>query len=235
MKNIINYFSKFELTLLISSYTLIILSFIIFDRTNYLSLVSSLFGVTSPSFIAKGNPIGQIIGIIFSILYGIISFSYAYYGEMITYIFMTGPMEIIALVSWLKNPSKHSKSEFKIGSIKSREIFLIAILATIVTTVFYFSLKYFDTTNLLISTFSITTSFVAVYLTFRRSPYYAIAYAINDIVLIVLWILATIENITYVSVIICFAVFLANDIYAFINWHKMKKNQVLGKNKIILD
>lgn len=225
MKKIINYFSKFELTLLISSYTLIILSFIIFDRTNYLSLVSSLFGVTSLSFIAKGNPIGQIIGIIFSILYGIISFSYAYYGEMITYIFMTGPMEIIALVSWLKNPSKHSKSEVKIGSIKPKEIFLIAILATIVTTVFYFILKYFDTTNLLISTFSITTSFVAVYLTFRRSPYYAIAYAINDIVLIVLWVLATIENITYVSVIICFSVFLINDIYAFINWHKMKKKQ----------
>lgn len=225
MKKILNYFSKFELILLISSYTLIITSFIIFDRSNYLSLVSSLFGVTSLSFIAKGNPIGQIIGIIFSILYGIISFSYAYYGEMITYLFMTGPMEVIALVSWLKHPSKNSKSEVKIGSIKPKEIFLIAILAIVVTTVFYFILKYFDTTNLLISTFSITTSFIAVYLTFRRSPYYALAYAVNDIVLIVLWILATIENITYVSVIICFLVFLVNDIYGFINWCKIRKKQ----------
>lgn len=225
MKKILNYFSKFELILLISSYTLIITSFIIFDRSNYLSLVSSLFGVTSLSFIAKGNPVGQIIGIIFSILYGIISFSYAYYGEMITYLFMTGPMEVIALVSWLKHPSKNSKSEVKIGSIKPKEIFLIAILAIIVTTVFYFILKYFDTTNLLISTFSITTSFVAVYLTFRRSPYYALAYAVNDIVLIVLWILATIENITYISVIICFLVFLVNDIYGFINWCKIRKKQ----------
>lgn len=225
MKKILNYFSKFELILLISSYTLIITSFIIFDRSNYLSLVSSLFGVTSLSFIAKGNPVGQIIGIIFSILYGIISFSYAYYGEMITYLFMTGPMEVIALVSWLKHPSKNSKSEVKIGSIKPKEIFLIAILAIIVTTVFYFILKYFDTTNLLISTFSITTSFVAVYLTFRRSPYYALAYAVNDIVLIVLWILATIENITYISVIICFLVFLVNDIYGFINWCRIRKKQ----------
>lgn len=225
MKKILNYFSKFELILLISSYTLIITSFIIFDRSNYLSLISSLFGVTSLSFIAKGNPVGQIIGIIFSILYGIISFSYAYYGEMITYLFMTGPMEVIALVSWLKHPSKNSKSEVKISSIKPKEIFLIAILAIIVTTVFYFILKYFDTTNLLISTFSITTSFVAVYLTFRRSPYYALAYAVNDIVLIVLWILATIENITYVSVIICFLVFLVNDIYGFINWCKIRKKQ----------
>lgn len=225
MKKILNYFSKFELILLISSYTLIITSFIIFDRSNYLSLVSSLFGVTSLSFIAKGNPVGQIIGIIFSILYGIISFSYAYYGEMITYLFMTGPMEVIALVSWLKHPSKNSKSEVKIGSIKPKEIFLIAILAIIVTTLFYFILKYFDTTNLLISTFSITTSFVAVYLTFRRSPYYALAYAVNDIVLIVLWILATIENITYISVIICFLVFLVNDIYGFINWCKIRKKQ----------
>ena len=75
------------------------------------------------------------------------------------------------------------------------------------------------------STLSVTTSFVAVYLTFRRSPYFALAYAANDIVLIVLWVLASISDVRYVSVIVCFIAFLVNDIYGFINWHRMKIRQ----------
>ena len=34
-------------------------------------------------------------------------------------------------------------------------------------------------------------------LTIFRSPYYAVAYSFNDIVLIILWVLATIENPAY--------------------------------------
>ena len=79
------------------------------------------------------------------------------------------------------------------------------------------------------STLSVTTSFIAVYLTFRRSPWFALAYAANDIVLIVLWILAALQDISYVSVIVCFAVFLVNDLYGFFSWLKMEKSQNKGE------
>ena len=75
------------------------------------------------------------------------------------------------------------------------------------------------------STISITTSFIAAYLTFRRSPYFALAYASNDIVLIVLWVLASFKDISYISVVICFVVFLVNDLYGFISWLRMMKRQ----------
>jgi nicotinamide riboside transporter PnuC len=75
------------------------------------------------------------------------------------------------------------------------------------------------------STISITTSFIAAYLTFRRSPYFALAYASNDIVLIVLWVLASFKDISYISVVICFAVFLFNDLYGFYNWQRLEKTQ----------
>ena len=71
----------------------------------------------------------------------------------------------------------------------------------------------------------VTTSFLAVYLTFRRSPYFALAYAANDIVLIILWILASLYDIRYVSVVVCFIAFFANDIYGFVSWRKMKTRQ----------
>ena len=229
LKRILNYFSKFELTLWISSLVVISVSFFAFDGTSYLSYVASLVGATSLIFCAKGNPIGQVLIIIFSILYGIISYSAAYYGEMLTYMCMSAPMAIYALVSWIRNPYAKGSSEVKVNRVGGREMIFLVFLTAAVTVVFYFVLKHFNTANLLTSTFSVTTSFFAVYLTARRSPYYAVAYAFNDIVLIVLWIMATVKDISYLSVIICFFVFLANDIYSFYNWRKMSKRQAENK------
>ncbi len=218
-------FSKKDIALWEISVFIILVSFLLFDRSNYLTLAASLIGVTSLIFCAKGNPFGNFLMIVFSILYGIISYSFAYYGEMITYLGMTLPMSAFSLVSWLRNPYKGNKAQVKVNSIPKKEVVFMVLLTAAVTVVFYFILRFFGTANLLTSTVSVTTSFAAAYLSFRRSEYFAFAYALNDIVLIVLWIMATFEDLSYLSVIICFAVFLVNDIYGFLNWQKMKKRQ----------
>lgn len=225
MKKLLKYFSVGELILWSVSVAVIIISFLLFDRGNILTLIASLVGVTALIFCAKGNPIGQIFMIVFCILYGIISLSFSYYGELMTYVFMSLPMAIFSLITWLRNPYKGERSEVKINRIGKREIFIMLGVTAVVTVVFYFILKFFGTANLLPSTLSVATSFLAAYLTMRRSPYFALAYALNDIVLIVLWTLAAFENVTYVSVIICFTVFLANDLHGFISWRKMEVRQ----------
>ena len=225
MKEMLKYFSKSEIVLWCSSVVLIVLSFYSFDRTNYLTLVASLVGVTSLIFNAKGNPFGQFLMVIFSLLYGIISFTFSYYGEMITYLGMTMPMAIFALISWLRNPYNGNKAEVKVNTIGEKEMVLMWLLTAIITVMFYLILEHFNTANILPSTLSVTTSFLAVYLTFRRSPYFALAYAANDIVLIILWILASLYDVRYVSVVVCFVAFLVNDIYGYLSWQKMKKRQ----------
>jgi len=224
-KSLIDYFSKGEILLWCSSVALILISFFLFDKENHLTLVASLIGVTSLIFNAKGNPFGQLLMVIFSVLYGIISFSFSYYGEMITYLGMTAPMAVFALISWLKNPYKGNKAEVKVNNIKRKEIVFMLILTTAVTVIFYYILKFFNTANLIPSTASVATSFIAVYLTFRRSAYFAVAYAANDIVLIILWAIAATSDISYVSVIICFAMFLINDLYGFVNWKRISARQ----------
>ena len=97
-----------------------------------------------------------------------------------------------------------------------------------VTVLFYFILDHFETANILPSTLSVTTSFLAVYLTFRKSPYFALAYASNDIVLIVLWVMASMADARYISVAVCFAAFFVNDIYGYISWRKRKLRQARG-------
>lgn len=223
-----NYFSKGEIALWSVSVLLICVSFAIFDRENYLTLVASLIGVTSLIFNAKGNPVGQLLMVTFSILYGIISYSFSYYGEMITYLGMTAPMAVFALISWLKNPYKGNKAEVTVNHVSKKEVAFMLLLAAAVTAIFCFILDFFNTANLIPSTLSVTTSFIAVYLTFRRSAYFAVAYAANDIVLIVLWLMASMTDISYVSVIICFGMFLINDLYGFINWKRMAKRQKIG-------
>lgn len=224
-KSMLSYFTKGEIALWGISVSLIVLSFFIFDRESYLTLTASLIGVTSLIFNAKGNPFGQFLMVIFSILYGIISFTFAYYGEMITYLGMTAPMAVFALISWLRNPYNGNKAEVRVNRLKLKEIIFMMLLTAVVTLIFYFILTAFHTANIIPSTLSVTTSFLAVYLTFRRSAFYAIGYAANDVVLIILWILATLSDISYLSVVICFVMFLANDIYGYINWSKMQKRQ----------
>lgn len=144
---------------------------------------------------------------------------------MLTYICMTMPMAVFALISWLKNPYNGNKAEVKVNRLKKNEPIFMWLITAAITIIFYFILKAFDTKNIIPSTISVTTSFLAVYLTFRRSPFYAIGYAANDVVLIVLWTLAAFEDLSYISMIVCFIAFLANDIYGFISWRKMEKRQ----------
>jgi len=227
MKKLTTYFSKGELTLWGGSVGLILVSFFLFDRVNFMTLAASLIGTTSLIFNAKGNPIGQALMIIFSLLYGVISYTFSYFGEMITYLGMTGPMALFALISWLRNPYKGNHAEVAVNRLGSCELVLMYVLTALVTCGFYFILDYFDTANMIPSTLSVTTSFMAVYLTFRRSPCFALAYAANDVVLIVLWTMAAGEDISYLSVVICFVMFLVNDLYGFVNWKRMEKRQIV--------
>ena len=201
------------------------LSSVLSPEWNILSLLTSLIGVTGLIFIAKGMAFGQFLVIIFSVLYGIISIACSYYGEMITYLCMSAPAAILSLISWLKNPYEKTE-EVRIRTYLSvRTVLLLLLLTAVVSVAFYFILGAFNTANLIFSTLSVTTSFFAAALTFLRSPYYALAYSANDIVLILLWVLATINDASYLPMIFCFIMFLVNDLYGYFNWTRMQKRQ----------
>ncbi len=225
LKNPFSDLTRFELALWLSSVFVIILSFAFSKGNDVLTLIASLIGVTALIFVAKGRVAGQVLTVVFAVFYGIISFFFRYYGEMITYLFMTTPIAVISIISWVRHPYKGTK-EVEVAHLTKKQVAVMSVLAAAVTALFYFILKALGNANLLFSTFSVTTSFVASYLTFLRSPFYAIGYAANDVVLIVLWTLATLDDIAYLPMIFCFVMFLFNDLYGFYNWEKMQKKQV---------
>lgn len=215
--------TRFEFGLWICSSLVVFISYFISGENGLIYTIASFIGVTALIYLAKGNVLGQILSVVFSVFYGIFSFIFGYYGETITYVFMTTPMAILAVISWLKNPYK--RGEVKVASLTKKEIITMVMWSLFVTIIFFFILRGLDTQNLLISTLSITTSFFACYLTYKRNSYFALAYAANDIVLIVLWILASITDIKYLSIVSCFLMFFFNDMYGFINWKRMEKSQ----------
>ncbi len=217
--------TKFEWSLWISSLICIVISFLIVSDKMPLTLVASLIGVTALIFLAKGDPLGQALTVVFAVFYSIISVRFRYYGEMITYLGMTAPIALLSTISWLKNPYKDGENEVKVTTMTWKKWTILVGMALAVTGVFYFILRYFNTTNLWISTLSVTTSFIASGLTYLRSPFYGVGYGANDVVLITMWIMATIHNPSYLPVVICFVIFLVNDCYGFVNWRRISKRQ----------
>jgi len=224
LKSTFGQLNKFEVILWAVSLIVVISSYALSKTNDILTLTASAIGVTSLIFLAKGFCIGQVLIIIFSVFYGIISFKNQYYGEMITYLCITTPIAVVALIQWIKHPYK-STNEVEISKINKKHILIMSITAILITTVFYFILQAFGNATLIVSTISITTSYVAAYLTAVRSPYYAFGYAANDLVLILLWIIASIKDISNIPMIACFTMFLINDLYGFYNWKKMEKRQ----------
>ena len=215
--------STFEKLLWLTSVICVWGSFVLSNQNEWMTLVASLIGVTALIFVAKGDVLGQILTIVFSLIYGVISYRFRYYGEIITYLGMTAPIAFLSVITWLKHP--YSKQEVKVSEITKKQSIILTIVTIVVTILFGIILKKLGTTNLGFSIISITTSFLASSLMMLRSHYYAIAYAANDVVLIILWSLASVANIMYLPMVICFVVFFVNDLYGFINWKKMKSYQ----------
>ena len=216
--------TRFEWALWMASVAVVAGTYIGFQAGDALSLIASLIGVTALIFVAKGHVLGQLLTIVFAVFYGVISWELRYYGEVITYLCMTAPMALLALITWLRNPYKDS-AEVTVHRLTGRQWIVMLIAAAVTTAAFYFILRAVGNAALIVSTLSITTSFVASYLTAMRSPYYALAYAVNDLVLIVLWVIAALADISNVPMVACFVMFFANDMYGFINWRRMEKRQ----------
>lgn len=217
--------TRAEWAIWIGSLITVTLSFILNVDRDVMTYIATLIGVTALIFLAKGDVLGQGLIVIFAVLYAIISWKLRYYGEVITYVGMSAPIALLAVISWLRHPSSSGHNEVEVAHVSARTWVILSLLTTAVTVAFYFILRAFDTANLIPSTVSVATSFLAASLTFLRSPYYGLGYAANDVVLILLWVMASFVDLKYLPMVLCFVTFLVNDLYGFFNWHRMRARQ----------
>ena len=209
----------------IGSLITVTLSFVLNTDRDLMTYIATLIGVTALIFLAKGDVLGQGLIVVFAVLYAIISWKLRYYGEVITYVGMSAPIALLAVISWLRHPSPSGHNEVEVAQVKPLTWCVLSVLTVLVTVSFYFILRAFGTANLIPSTFSVATSFFAASLTFLRSPYYGLGYAANDVVLILLWGMASFADLKYLPMVLCFVTFLVNDLYGFFNWLRIQRRQ----------
>ena len=130
----------------------------------------------------------------------------------------------MAIVSWAKNKYKDTE-EVKVEKLGFPGILGIGLTIVGTAIASYFILRALNTPNLIVSVTSISVSAAGGYLIIKRSPYYALLYMINDIVLAILWGLAAKEAHQYLPLAISFVGYFASDTYGFINWIRLRKTQ----------
>lgn len=216
--------NKFEKSFLICGLLTSIISAIIFNGTVIDTLYTSLYLITA-LLMSKGKVESYFVGFVSVFFYGIVSYNQGYYGELIITVFLTFPIMIIGIISWLRHQDKEDDTVI-ISSLSKKEITIVLLSQLVLFWIYYFILKAFNTDLLVISTISVVTSVLASYFEARRSELSLFCYIANDLVIITLWSIPIINGQTeIISVLVGPILLLINDIYGSYNWNKLKKQQ----------
>ena len=118
--------SKFEKLFLLNSILLVIIVGLIF-KSDLLTISCYIVGILTALLIAKGKNLGQVFGLLITVLYWVVSFKNKYYGEVFVYIILMLPMYIIGIITWIKH--KNEKTNFiEINSIKKKEWIVVTLI-----------------------------------------------------------------------------------------------------------
>ena len=193
-----------------------------------IDLLYTLLYFWTALLLAKGKYSCYIIGIVSTFFYSYVSYTNNYYGEIIISIFCTLPLMIVGLINWLKH--QDDTNTVIIKEITKKELITVLLSQLLMFGIYYYILKLFNTSNLIVSTLSIIASLIATYLTARRSEYGFVGFIINDLILITLWGIPVITgDLTLIPVLLCPLLLLLNDVYGVYNWKKLKEKHE-GKN-----
>lgn len=215
--------TKFEKAFLTVGTLAAVFSTLLF-KGQIIDLAYTLLYFWTALLMAKGKYACYIIGIISTFFYAYVSYNNQYYGETIIAMCMTLPIMIAGLINWSKHQDK--KKTVIVKEVSKRELIALIFSQVLMSFAYYFLLKNFSTSNLIISTISVAISLIATYLAARRSDYSFYGFIVNDIILIALWSIPLIGgNINIITILLCPVLLLINDIYGVYNWKKIKQRQ----------
>ena len=221
---ILKKWTLFEKEFLLSSILALVITSII-CKSDILTTACSITGIITVLLLAKGNNLGQVLGILLAILYSIVSYKNKYYGEALTATLFMLPMFVTGVIEWAKHKNNNTDS-VEINYISKKEGLIILSIIPLLFMGIYYVLYIFNTNELMISTISSVSNLLGIYLQIRRSKSSFVFYMLNDIIIIILWGIPVMNKEFLLlpmflhSIILCI-----NDIYGLYNWKKLAKLQ----------
>ncbi len=233
--SLIAFFKSFNLfeTLFLTFSLITVITVSIVFKSDWLSIVYSLSAIFAMFCLSKSVYLYPIYQIISDGIYVVQSYFNGLYGESILNLFILIPIQIVTAISWFRN--KRENSEIQVNKLAWQEWICIFATASALIAPVYFMLKALNTNYLIISVATFIIPIVSYYLTLRRSVFQFAAYIIQNLVIIVLWLMPIIEggvgDIGLLPMALTFAIFGINNVYGFVNWTRKYKRQKMSIDK----
>jgi len=197
-------------------------------RSSILQIITTIIWLVVSILLAKGKPEGTVLDLVACILYPIVAFQQALYGEVITQLFVILPLCIYAVFSWLRNRRRDDKKG-EVAIIKKinwKEVFIVVTAQVIMGIGYFFLLQFFGTSFLWLSTILMAVVVFSQYFMARRCMIGYVGFVITDFLQIAIWILVAVTfDVSSAVMVIVPAMLLITDVYGIIEWRKLYKTQ----------
>lgn len=208
--------------LFVASAIIVVILITIITENSWFACLCGILGLLTIFFQAKGKVIGQFIGILDSLCYGIFSYTFRFFGEFVVYTLILVPIYIYGVFSWLFHQKDTHVTH---NNLSKKEWIIISILAIVFCVLFYFVMSYAKCDALVINVLSMTSLTLANYLLARRNFMGFVFLIMNDLILILLWSLTVFQCHDVFVMLICAIIYLINDIFGVISWLKIKNQE----------
>jgi len=197
-------------------------------KSQLLEIFANVFMITVTLLFAKAKIEAYFLSFISLTLYVVVAYKALLYGEVIVYLALILPVTVYGLINWMKNKFSDNRKGQVVKIIRTRWVELLVLFGSqaVLGVGYYFLLRALHTNLLLISTFSLALSFVAVYLVARRSEIALLGWVVEDFLVLALWITVIAKGSTDSAVMIVMACMnIISDSYGVFMWRRLKKSQ----------
>ena len=208
---------------------LVIISFIliqaIINNDSVIALISAVCGITYTFFAGKGYPFCYLFGLSGSGFYSFLAFQNSLWGNLILYLFYYIPMQIIGYHKWNKNLKTNTSEIIKV-SLSKKELLVLILILSVLTTITYFILLYYKDSHPILDSVTTVFSIGGMYLTVKRAIEQWIFWAVVNGLSVLMWINVVLSGAKAYSTLIMWAVYFFLAIYFYIQW----KKELAGNN-----
>lgn len=194
-----------------------------------LGFIASLSGITCVILVAKGKIANFYFGIIQSLAYGYIAYTYQLFGESMLNWFFFVPFQVAGFIIWRKNSKKPTTEKFRGADITAKRlskkqwfIFLPTIIG--VSLIYAVILENIGAREVRLDSFAVIISvFAQILTTFRFAEQWLMWITVNVLTVTLWFITLTTTGGNNWTVLVMWCAFLINSIYGYINWLKLSK------------
>ena len=195
----------------------VIIGLSVYWKDTVMGVISCATGVICVILTGKGKLSAYIFGLVNSILYAIIAYKAAYYGETMLNALYYVPMQFVGFFVWSKNMDA-ATNEVKKRHMKNSGRLLLVALIILATVLYGFLLKHLKDAMPFIDSFTTVSSVIAMIISVKMfSEQWWVWVAIN-IATIYMWWINFSSGQENVATLLMWCVYLINSVVMLIRW-----------------